>query len=378
MRLKPFLLDEWLDTYEHRVEFNLAASTGPAWTLNELLSLATDEERDRFLNHKVVYSRPAGVENLRSAIAEMHGVAPESVQVVTGASEALLILMWLAAKPGANVILPQPGFTTFSALPESLGMETRYYSIRKENGFRFDLDEIKRLADRNTKLILVNSPHNPTGAIISDAELDDLHEFTSSHEIQLVSDEVYHPIFHGEFTRSASRLPRATVIHDFSKAFPVSGIRTGWMIEPDHRRLKEYWTARSYFSITNNSSGEILAEIAMRRRDIVLSRTQKVASDNLRRLAGFVDQHSETIGWIPPRGGMTAFPWLLSGEDSREFCRAAAERGIVLAPGDCFDAPSHFRLGFAAMTDKFPDALDRLGEAIKSWSDVSSKASALR
>ena len=368
MRLKPFLLDEWLDTYEHSAEFNLAASTGPVWVLDEILGLANDEERWRFLNHKVVYGRPAGADSLRSAIAEMHGVTVDAVQVVTGASEALLILMWLAAEPGANVIIPQPGFTTFSALPESLGLETRNYAIRPENGFRFDLEEIKGLADRNTKLILVNSPHNPTGATISDAELDELHEFTSSRGIQLVSDEVYHPIFHGEPTKSASRLPHATVIHDFSKAFPLSGVRTGWMIEHDSERRKMYWTARAYFSITNNSSGEILAEIAMRNRDIVLGRTQKIASDNLGQLDSFLSEHRETIGWIRPRGGMTAFPWLLSGENSRDFCRAAAERGVVLAPGDCFDAPPHFRLGFAAMTDKFPDALDRLGELVKSWS----------
>src|SRR3984957_9994030 len=254
MQLKPFLLDEWLDTYEHHTQFNLASSTGPVWTLNELLSLATDEERERFIHQKMVYSRPAGADGLRSAIAQMHGVDPEAVQVVTGASEALLILFWLAAEPGANVILPQPGFTTFSALPESLRLETRFYAIRKENEFRIDVEEVKKLADRNTKLILVNSPHNPTGATISDAELDSLHEFTSSRGIQLVSDEVYHPIFHGEPTRSASRLPNTTVIHDFSKAFPLSGIRTGWIIDHDAKRRKEYWTARCYFSITNNSA----------------------------------------------------------------------------------------------------------------------------
>jgi len=368
MQLKPFLLDMWLDTYEHGIEFDLAASTGPSWTLNEILNLAKDEERERFLNHKVVYSRPAGADGLRSAIAEMHGVDAEAVQVVTGASEALLILMWLAAEPGANVILPQPGFTTFSALPEALRLETRYYTVRKENGFRIDVEEVKKLADRNTKLILVNSPHNPTGATISDAELDSLHEFTSSRGIQLVSDEVYHPIFHGQPTKSASRLPHATVIHDFSKAFPLAGVRTGWMIEHDAKRRKEYWTARCYFSITNNSAGEFLAELAMRHRDVVLGRTQKVASENLRQLGRFMSEHQETIGWIAPRGGMTVFPWLVSGEDSRAFCKGAAEQGILLAPGDCFDAPSHFRLGFAAVSDKFPDALDRLGEFVKTWS----------
>ena len=368
MQLKPFLLDMWLDTYEHGIEFDLAASTGPSWTLNEILNLAKDEERERFLNHKVVYSRPAGADGLRSAIAEMHGVDAEAVQVVTGASEALLILMWLAAEPGANVILPQPGFTTFSALPESLRLETRFYTLRKENEFRIDVEEVKKLADRNTKLILVNSPHNPTGATISDAELDSLHEFTSSRGIQLVSDEVYYPIFHGQPTKSASRLPHATVIHDFSKAFPLSGVRAGWMIEHDAKRRKEYWTARCYFSITSNSAGEFLAELAMRHRDVVLGRTQKVASENLRQLGRFMSEHQGTIGWIPPRGGMTVFPWLVSGEDSRAFCKGAAEQGILLAPGDCFDAPPHFRLGFAAVSDKFPDALGRLGEFVKTWS----------
>jgi aspartate/methionine/tyrosine aminotransferase len=357
----------WLDAYEHGIEFNLAASTGPSWTLNEILGLASEEERELFLNHKLVYGRPGGAEGLRSAIADMQQVDVDKVQVVTGASEALLILMWLAAEPGANVVLPRPGFTTFSALPESLRIETRYYAVRKENGFAIDVEEIKKLTDRNTKLVLINSPHNPTGATIGDADLDSLHEHTSSREIQLVSDEVYHPIYHGQPTKSAARLPNATVIHDFSKAFPLSGVRTGWMIEHDPERLKRYWNARAYFSITNNTAGEMLAEIAIRHRDAVLGKTQKIASDNLRQLHAFMSEHRETIGWIPPRGGMTAFPWLLSGENSRAFCQAAAERGILLAPGDCFDAPSHFRLGFAAIGEKLPEALNRLGELISSW-----------
>jgi aspartate/methionine/tyrosine aminotransferase len=368
MQLKPFLLDMWLSTYEHDIEFNLASSEGPRWTLNEILNLASEEERQRFLNHKLAYSRPAGADGLRAAIAEMQDVNVDTVQVLTGASEALVVLMWLAAEAGANVVLPQPGYPPFSALPESLGIETRFYAVRKENDFRIDLEEIKQLVDRNTKLILVNSPHNPTGGTISDAELDSLHEFTASREIQLVSDEVYHPIYHGQARRSASRLPHATVIHDFSKAFPLSGVRTGWMIEHDSKRRERYWNARTYFSISNNTAGEMLAEIAMRRRDIVLGKTQKTATQNLRQLASFMSEHRETLGWIPPRGGVTAFPWLVSGENSRAFCQAAAEQGILLAPGDCWDAPSHFRLGFAAMADKFPDALDRLGEFVKSWS----------
>jgi aspartate/methionine/tyrosine aminotransferase len=327
----------------------------------------SEEERDRFLNHNLVYSRPAGAEGLRAAIADFHGVNVEAVQVVTGASEALLVLMWLAAEPGANVVLPRPGFTTFSALPESLGIETRFYGVRKENDFRIDVEEIKKLADENTKLILVNSPHNPTGATVLDADMESSHEFTSSRGIQLVCDEVYHPIYHGQVTRSASRLPHATVIHDFSKAFPLSGVRTGWMIEHDAKRRQQYWTARAYFSICNSTTGEILSEIAIRKRHVVLGKTQEIAAKNLKLLDRFMNEHRDVLGWIPPQGGMTAFPWLVSGENARPFCQAAAERGILLAPGDCFEVPAHFRLGFGAVGENFPKALERFGQFVKSW-----------
>jgi aspartate/methionine/tyrosine aminotransferase len=368
MRLKPFLLDTWLDQYEHRIEFNLGASTGPTWTVNDILALADDETLHRFLNHKLVYGRPAGADSLREAIAEMQGVPVESVQVMTGSSEALVAMMWLANEPGANVILPLPGFTTFSALPESLGIETRYYRVRRENQFRIDIDEIKHLADSNTKLILVNCPHNPTGATISDDDMEALHAFTAERGIQLVSDEVYHPIYHGRKTTSAARLPHATVIHDLSKAFSIAGVRTGWMIEHDAKRRQQYWTARAYFSICNGTTGEILAEVAIRNRDKVLGRTQEVASRNLKLLDQFMAEHREALGWIRPQGGMTAFPWLVTGEDARPFCQAATERGILLAPGDCFEVPSHFRLGFAAAGFEFSRALDRFGEFVKSWS----------
>src|SRR5258708_31390887 len=108
MELRGCLLDAWLDQYEHDIEFNLAGSTGPTWTVNEILALADDETRHRFLNHNLVYGRPAGADSLREAIAEMQSVPVESVQIVTRASQPLGALMWLPAEPGANLIIPPP------------------------------------------------------------------------------------------------------------------------------------------------------------------------------------------------------------------------------------------------------------------------------
>ena len=365
MQLKPFLLDIWLDEHEHDIEYNLAASTGPLWTLQEILQLGTEEERRRFGTQGLAYSHAAGNEHLRAAIAEMQGVTPDCVQVVTGASEALVILMWLAAERGANLILPRPCFATFSALPQSLGSEIRFYNLRRENRFRIDLSEIQKLADANTKLILVNSPHNPTGTTITDQEFDALHDFTAQRGIQLVSDEVYHPVYHDGESKSAARLSQATVIGDFSKALSLAGLRLGWIIEPDSQRRQQYWNARAYFTITNAPSMEVLGTIAMRNRTTILTRTQQVASRNLRLLDEFMREHEHLLQWIRPRGGLTAFPWMINGENARPFCQRLVREGVLLAPGDCFEMPSHFRLGFGNTEDGFAAALERIHEAVK-------------
>jgi aspartate/methionine/tyrosine aminotransferase len=341
----------------------LGSSTGPVWTVRELLALANDErEYERLLDTRLFYAPPSGSPDLREALAELERVDPSHVQVVTGAAEALLVLFFLAAEPGANVVLPNPGFPTNAALPEGLHLEIRYYTLRSANGFRIDLDEIRGLVDRNTRFVLVNSPHNPTGAVLSDSEMESLHDFCADRGVQFVVDQVYHPIYHGVETQSAARLPHATVLGDFSKALCLSGLRVGWMIERDARRRKQYLNVRSYFTVSSNAIGERLATIAIRRREGIYNRAQQVAEASLASLDRLFQAHADTVGWVRPRGGMTAFPWLVDGSDARDFCRSLAKRGVLIAPGDCFGMSSHFRLGFGKTADGFPIALERLSE----------------
>jgi aspartate/methionine/tyrosine aminotransferase len=248
-----------------------------------------------------------------------------------------------------------------------MALDTRYYHLRRENKFRIDVAEIKKLADAQTRMILINSPHNPLGSTVSDEEWDELHEFASVRGIQLVSDEVYHPFYHGKETRSATRLPHATVVGSFSKVYPFSGLRLGWIVEPDQQRREKFLNARSFFTISNNSAGEFLATIAMRNRETILKRTRQVASANLQALERFMTEHSEVLDWVRPTGGLTTFPWLRSGENARPFCEALVERGVLLAPGDCFDAPAHFRLGLGQAPERFAKGLDRFAEFLRVW-----------
>src|SRR5207237_10516152 len=116
------------------------------------------------------------------------------------------------------------------------------------------------------------------------------------------------------------------VTSDLSKALPTTVARTGWMIEREAERRQQYWTARAYFTVSNSTTGEILSEIAIRKREVVLGKTQAVATRNLKLLELFMAEHRDVLGWIPPQGGVTAFPWLVSGENARPFCQAATQR----------------------------------------------------
>jgi len=367
MRLSPFLLDQWLDQKNSpvaKIEFDLGSSTGPVWTLRELLALE-ESDIDVLLDTRLTYTTPAGTSELRDLIGATHGVDPECVQVVTGAAEALLILFFQAAETGANVVLPHPGFPTNTALPQAFGIETRTYTLRAENAFRIDPDEIRACVDGNTRLVLVNSPHNPTGAVISDDEMQSLHDFCADRGVQLVCDEVYHPIYHGTPSQSAARLPHATILGDFSKALCLSGLRTGWIIDRDAARRERYLNARSYFTVSNTALGEQLAALALRNRERIYQRIRHTARINLIRLDQLFQENSDILKWVRPAGGMTAFPWLADGSDGREFCQRLTKRGVMMAPGDCFGMPKHFRLGFAASGERFPMAIDHFSQFLR-------------
>jgi aspartate/methionine/tyrosine aminotransferase len=369
MKIPPFTLDRWLNQYHFAdapPEFDFASSTGPHWTLGELLALISADEQASLFETELVYSSASGSENLRQAIAEMQGASAEQVQVLTGASEALSILFCVASEPGANVILPFPLFPSTAALCGLYGLETRFYHLRRENDFRVDVDEIKKLTDDKTKLLLVNTPHNPTGATLSDEELRELHDFATERGVQFVSDEVYHPIYHGRETNSAASLPHATVLGSFSKALSLSGLRVGWIIERDAARLRQYTDARGYFTISNPPLNEKFALIALKHREAIFARTQNVATANLNLLDQFFAEHADDLGWVRPRGGLTSFPWLKRETNAREFCSAlAADAGVLLVPGDCFQIADHFRLGFGVTGEGFARGLERLADFLQ-------------
>jgi aspartate/methionine/tyrosine aminotransferase len=360
MNIEPFLLEQWIAKHQFAsppIRYDLAASTGPKWTVRDVLDMGGDEARQALDETRVSYTPANGGIELRTQIARLHGVAPETVVVTTGASEALSALFCLLVEPNSNVVLPFPVFPGMPALARIWGYQLRSYELSRDDGFEHRAARILEAVDANTKLVLVNSPHNPSGAVAKPAELASLAEALAERKVPLVVDEVYHPLYFGPPAMTTARLANTVVISDMSKAFSLSGLRIGWVIDADASRRERLVEARGYFTISNSVVTEFLGALALQNAPRLLERLESVARSNLALLEDFMDANRDVVSWVPPVGGTVVFPWLNSGADARPFCEALAARGVLTAPGDCFNIPSHFRIGLGAQAEGFADAL---------------------
>jgi aspartate/methionine/tyrosine aminotransferase len=360
MKLPPFLLDQWLGAHEFAsppIRFNLASSTGPAWTLGELLALGGDSVREDLERIRLSYVPAEGTPLLRERIAQFYGVDPDWVIVTTGASEALSAILCLVSEPGASIILPFPSFPAMPAMAQAWGLGVRSYELDRASNFAHTGGEIERAVNDTTRLCLVNTPHNPTGAVLEPVEARRLAGWLGERGIPLLVDEVYHPLYFGADVPSAAKIPNVIVMSDFSKALSLSGLRLGWIIDADARRREQLINLRSYFTVSSSPVTEALAAHAMAHAGALLDRLRTVARANCASLTRFIDRHRDTLDWVAPQGGTVAFPWRRDGRDARPLCQAWARAGVLVAPGDCFAMPDHFRVGIGAEAQGFEAAL---------------------
>ncbi|MHB1060234.1 MAG: aminotransferase class I/II-fold pyridoxal phosphate-dependent enzyme, partial [Rhodanobacter sp.] len=364
MKLPPFRLDAWLAAHEFAsppIRYNLASSTGPLWTLGEIMALGDGELRA--LESTVLsYAPPQGGRLLRERVAALHGVDPDHVLITTGASEALLALTCHFAAPGASIVLPRPAYPAVPVLARAWGMAVREYSLQADEAFAQTAADALSAVDDATRAVFVNTPHNPTGSVMAPAEQSALAGALAERGIPLIVDEVYHPLYHATAAPSASRLPNTIVLGDFAKALSIPGLRLGWIVDADAARREALLDMRSYFTISTSPLTEAIGAHALAHAATILARLADVSRANLALLGAFMQQWRELLGWAPPAGGTTCFPWLRSGRDSRPLCEALAHAGVLVAPGDCFETPAHLRVGFGALRQDYGQALRIFGE----------------
>ena len=226
--------------YEVNVTWDIAESGVYPMSVREILDLLPPEKREtelnRLLDLRLGYSEARGSAELRGLIAATYeDTTPDEVLVTTGAIEANFLLFKELLAAGDRVVIVDPAYQQLQSVARAIGCDVALWSLRPENGFRFDLDELRRLAAPGTRMIVINTPHNPTGAMLSQAELGEIYALAEDLDAWVLADEAYRWLDLPGNPPLAPPMrnlgPRAISVGTFSKPFGLPGLRTGWIAQ---------------------------------------------------------------------------------------------------------------------------------------------------
>ena len=364
MQLPPFELERYFARHEFSTPYLLCSSDVEPYELDELLGLADEETGALWRGLSLGYTEPAGHPLLREGIAGLYaGVEPEDVLVFAGAEEAIFVFASAVLGPGDHAIVVWPAYQSLYEVARGAGADVTLIALEHGSGWALDVDAVRAALRPNTRAIVVNFPHNPTGALIDLATLDALAGLADDAGVHLFSDEVYRWLEldpAGHLPGAVERSEHALSLGVMSKTFALPGLRIGWLATRDRALLQRLATFKDYTTICNSAPSEVLALVALRRLDQVVARTRAIVDVNLPLLGEFFERWQGTFEWVRPRGASVGFPRLSAPTPVADFARELAEReGVLLLPGSLYDHPgNHFRLGFGRRN--LPEALNRL------------------
>lgn len=378
MKIETFALERWMTAWETRTPYDIAESGIFPMTAGELLAFEPREERERtlasLLDLRLGYSEAPGTLALRSAIAATYrDTGPDEVLVTTGAIEANFLLFNVLLEPGDHVVAVYPAYQQLYSVPRAIGCDVSLWKLRPEDGFRFDLDELERLVTPRTRLIVINSPHNPTGAMLSAEDLARIDRLASSVGARVLSDEAYRwlEVPGGEPLAPPMRdLSGAGVsVGTLSKPFGLPGLRIGW-IAAQADLVAKCWGMRDYVSLSPGKLNDALAVLALKHRGRIVQRTQAIVRRNLETARAWFAEHADVVSWTPPRGGLLALMRYALDIPSLELSNLLAEKyGVMLAPGSAFGVEHHLRIGVGQQPETFAEGLRRTATCLADLRD---------
>jgi len=352
MRIEDFELERFFARYEFAVRHLLCASDVEGWPMADLLALADPETAALWHGLRLGYTEATGHPLLRAEIATLYeSIAPDEVLVFSGAEEAIFAAANVLLGPGDHAIVVWPSYQSLHAIARAAGADVTLHELRAADGWAIDLDLLRRQLTPKTKLIVVNVPHNPTGALPDVATYRAVAEIAAGAGATLLSDEVYRFLEADPLDRlpaGADVGPHGVSVGVMSKSFALAGLRIGWLATHDTRLLDAAARFKDYTTICASAPAEILSVVALRARVAVLARSRSIVAANLALLDGFFARRPGQFGWVRPRGGSIGFPELRAGVPIDRFTEdLVAAEGVLLAPGSIFGHPgNHFRLGF--------------------------------
>lgn len=372
MNIKPFAVEEWMNAYETGAKYNIAETCVDSISMDELFELS-GTDKDAFLNklcaRRLTYGAIEGSSDLKEGIASLYRtMAPQEIVPTHGASGGNHHVFYSLINPGDKVISIMPSYQQLYSIPASLGADVKIMHLKKENGYLPDVDELKKLAEGGVKMICLNNPNNPTGALIPEEILQKVIRIARDFDAYLLVDEVYRHLIQSDDWQPSivDMYEKGISTSSMSKVFSLAGIRLGWIATHDKDALKQMWSHRDYNLISCGMIDDAIAALALKSQEAILKRNKKIIRENLAVLDEWIEKEPR-LSYVKPEAGTTALVYYDFPVDSYTLCRQMYDAcGAFVTPGDCFDEPCSMRIGYAADRDTLEKGLKAMSTFFRS------------
>ncbi|MCX4689738.1 pyridoxal phosphate-dependent aminotransferase [Kitasatospora purpeofusca] len=339
-RLPDFRLETYFSRWEFTARHHLTASDAQTMAMSELLALADPEDRHAWDTLALGYTETFGDPALREAIAGLYERADaDDVICFGGAQEGLNLAMQVLLGPEDHAVVLTPNYQSAETVPLSL-CEVTGVALDPGRDWALDLDELTAALRPNTRVVSVNFPNNPTGAVIDAADFVRLAEICDERGIHLFSDEVYRGLERDParaLPQAADLSERALSLNVTSKSLGLPGLRIGWIVCRDRELRGKLERAKHYTTICNAAPSEVLARIAIKAREPILARNRAIVAANLPLFDEFFARFDGLFEWRAPDGGCVAYPRYLGADGVEAFCTGLVEEaGVLLLPASVF------------------------------------------
>jgi len=365
LKIEIFKMERWQSTYENVVRYNLTESGVHPLTVRELVG----DESHILAETSLGYGYTNGTPELRELISQLYrGRTPRSVLVTNGSSEANFISILRLVERGDEVVLMLPNYMQIWGIARSMGAKVRTFRLVAENAWALDVEQLKSLVGKQTKLIAVCNPNNPTGAVLSTAEMNAIRDLASESRAWILSDEVYQGAeINGRTTQSFLDIyDRTIVTNGLSKAYGLPGLRIGWIAGPEST-IAKLWSYHDYTTIAPSSIGDRLARVALKKRSEILERTRNILRTNRPILEQWVNQ-TAIFSFVKPKAGAISFArYGLKVNSTRLAEKLLEQRSVLVVPGDHLGIDGYLRIGYGAEPSYLKAGLDLIGQFAKEW-----------
>lgn len=366
MKLEIFKMERMQSTWENVVDYNLSESGVHPLSIEKFL---TKEEIEELRRIKIGYSQTNGTPELREEIAMLYPVANlDQILVTTGSSESNFLLMWSNIEPGDEIIFMMPNYMQMWGLLRSFRAQVKHFWLRESLNWSPDLDELKKLVTKKTRMIIVTNPNNPTGAVLSEEAKGTIIDLADRANAWILSDEVYQGAeLSGKTTPSFwGKYDKVIVVNGLSKAYGLPGLRIGWIVGPEDL-IKNTWPYHDYTTISPSTLSDWLARIALSpiNREKILNRTRQILNRNFPLLESWLEKQG-IFYFIPPRAGAIVFVrYNLKINSTKLVEKLIQEKSVLIVPGDHFEMDHYLRFGYGAEPDYLVNGLSRIEEALQ-------------